>query len=201
MSDYKIYSIASYTHHNQPLRFESVGNDTFTIIDDSPSANFPVDPFDLVKVTVLQNGVKKYIYGVYDDQTYNGIEYRLICTFDSVVYADLAQANTSVEKLEYYALPSTHILDLSNYSLVPELNVATYGKYSNVYNTVERYTITAPQQKLNLNQNLRELYSFSEKVLVDSCTGKAYKVSPSEISAVAVGGKITTALNFNVIIK
>lgn len=201
MSDYKIYSIASYTHHNQPLRFESVGNDTFTIIDDSPSANFPANTFDIVKVTVLHNGVNKYIYGVFDDQTYDGTEYRLICTFDSVVYADIAEANTNVEKLEIYALPATSILELSNYNLVPELNVATYGKYFNAYNTTERYTITAPQQKLNLNQNLRDLYSFEEKVLVDSCSGKAYKVSPGNVSAAAVGGKITTALNFNVLIK
>lgn len=201
MSDYKIYSVASYTHHNQPLRFESVGNDTFTIIDDSPSANFPANSFDIVKVTITDNGVKKHIYGVYDDQTYDGTEYRLICTFDSVVYADLAQANTSVDKLEIYALPATSIIELSNYSLVPELDVATYGKNFNVYNTSERYTITAPQQKLNLNQNLRELYSFDEKVLVDSCSGKAYKVAPSGISAAAVGGKMTTALNFNVLIK
>ena len=202
MSDYNIYSIPSYTIHNVDCKIESVGDDSFVIIEEqSPSPSFPVGPFDIVKVTVSQNGVKKIVFGVYEDQSYDGLDFRLTCGFDSNVYGDFIEAETDVEKLEYYPLPSSAILSLSSYSLIPTMSVATYGKSYNVYNVQESYNITAPKERIVFNSNTRALYSAEEKVLVDSCSGKAYKVSPTELSAVAFAGKITTALNFNVLIK
>lgn len=202
MSDYNIYSIPSYTTHSVDCKIESVGTDSFVIIEEqSPSPSFPVNAFDIVKVTVSQNGVKKSVFGVYEDQSYDGIDFRLTCGFDSNVYGDFIEAETNVEKLEYYPLPSSAILSLSSYSLVPTISVATYGKSYNVYNVQESYNITAPKERIVFNSNTRALYSVEDKVLVDSCNGKAYKVSPTELSAVAFAGKITTALNFNVLIK
>ena len=202
MSDYSIYKIDTYVHHNQPLMFESINDETFTIIDDSPSANFPANAFDIVRVTVLHNGVNKFMYGVYNDQTYDGTEYRLICDYDSNVYGGIAEANTSVVKLEIFALPSTPILELNSYTLSPNFQVATYGKGFTPYNYRESYTISVPQQRLVFDSGLKSLYNnYSDKVLVDSCNNKAYSVSPSELSAVAVNGRIKTALNFNVLIK
>lgn len=202
MSDYNIYSIPSYITHNVDCKIESVGDDSFVIIEEqSPSPSFPVNAFDIVKVTISQNGVKKSVFGVYENQTYDGIDFRLTCGFDSNVYGDFIEAETNVEKLEYYPLPSSAILSLRSYSLTPTMSVATYGKSYNVYNVQESYNITAPKERIVFNSNARALYSVEEKVLVDSCNGKAYKVSPTELSAVAFAGKITTALNFNVLIK
>lgn len=202
MSDYKIYRVGTWNTVTTQIRFESVGNDTFTLIDDSPSANFPANEFDIVKVTVLHNGVKKSIYALYNDQTYDGLEYRLICDYDSDVYGGYAAANTDVYSLEIYALPATHILELSSYNLSPNFEIATYGKNYTPYNYEEGYNIVAPQERLTYNSSFKELYNnYDEKILVDTCENKAYKVSPTDLSVVAVGGKIKTALNFNVLIK
>jgi len=201
MSDYNIY-IPTYNTANINCKIESVGVNSFTIIEEqSPSPSFPVGAQDVIKVTVLHNGIQKTVYGVYQDQNYDGLDFRLICGFDSNVYGNLIEANTDIIKLEYYQLPSTPILELNSYSLAPSLQVATYGKSFNAYNIRESYTITAPKEKIKYNQSFRELYSLEEKVLVDSCSGKCYKVSPTELSAVAFNGRVTTALNFNVLIK
>lgn len=202
MSDYSIYNISSYTIVNINCKIESVGADTFTIIEEqSPSPNFPVNAFDIIKVTVSQNGVNKSLYSVYINQTYDGTDFRLICGFDSNVYGNLIEADTDVVKLEYYQLPSASILDLRNYSISPSIQLATYGKSFRPYHAVESYNIVAPEERIEFNASFRSLYSFDEKVLVDSCKNLAYKISPAELSVVATNGKIKTALNFNVIIK
>ena len=203
MSDYSIYKISSYIVHNVDLKFESVGDGTFTLIEEqSPSPTFPVNLYDIVRVTVLHNGVYKFIYGVYQDQTYDGSDFRLVCGFDSNVYGGLAEAETDVIKLEYFPLPSTPILELNSYNLSPNFQVATYGKKFTPYNYKESYTISVPQQRLVFDSGLKSLYNnYRDKVLVDSCNNRAYSVSPSELSAVAVNGRIKTALNFNVLIK
>lgn len=202
MSDYSIYQIPSYTVVSTVIRFESVGNDTFTLIDDSPSAAFPANQFDIVKVTVIDNGVKKSIFALYNDQTYDGTEYRLICDYDSDVYGGIAAANTSVHKLEIYALPATSIVDLNSYNLSPNFRVSTYGKEYSAYNYEEFYNISVPQQRLTFDSGFKSLYNnYDDKVLVDTCNQRAYKVSPADLSAVAVNGRVTTALNFNVLTK
>lgn len=200
MSDYNIY-IPTYNIATVVHRFESIDEETFTIIDDSPSASFPANDFDVVKVTIQHNGLLKTIYGVFKDQTYDGLEYRLICTYDSNVYGGIAEANTPVHTLEIFEIPANPILELKSYSLAPSLQVATYGKSFQPYNVRESYTITAPKERVQYNKNFRDLYSLEEKVLVDSCSGRCYKVSPTELSTVAFNGRITTALNFNVLIK
>jgi hypothetical protein len=204
MSDYKIYNVTSYGVHSVDLKFESVSDGTFTLIEEeTPSVNFaPINLYDVVKVTVSQNGVNKSIFGVFQDQTYDGMDYRLICGFDSNVYGGLAEANTDVIKLEYFQLPTSHILELNNYNLAPNFTVATYGKEYKAYNYTERYSIIAPQERMPYDSDLKQLYNnYNDKVLVDTCSEKVYKVSPTELSAVAVAGKIKTALNFNVVIK
>jgi hypothetical protein len=202
MSDYSIYSVGSYTTANIDCKIESVGDNNFTIIEEeSPSPSFPVGLYDIVKVTVLQNGIEKSVYSVYEDQTYNGTDFRLICGFDSNVYGNLIEADTDIVRLEYYQLPSTPILDLRNYSLSPNIQLATYGKSFTPYNVVESYSIVAPEERIEFGASFRSLYTFSEKVLVDTCRNVAYKVSPTDLSVVATNGKIKTALNFNVVIK
>tara|TARA_R110002167_G_scaffold9942_8_gene45864 strand:- start:1098 stop:1706 length:609 start_codon:yes stop_codon:yes gene_type:complete len=202
MSDYSIYSISSYSVHSVDLKFESVSNGSFTLIEEqSPSPNFPINQFDIIKVTITHNGILKFVYGVYQNQTYDGTDFRLICDFDSNVYGAYIQADTDVIKLEYYQLPATSIFDLNSYSLSPSLQVATYSKSFKAYNVTESYTITAPREKSSYDKDFRELYSITEKVLVDTCNNRCYKVSPTDLSAVAVNGRITTALNFNVSIK
>lgn len=202
MSDFSIYRIGTWNTVSTVTRFESVGNDTFTIIDDSPSANFPANEFDIVKVTVVHNGVNKVIYAVYNDQTYDGTEYRLICDYDSDVYGGVATANTAVERLEIFALPSTSIVDLKSYNLSPKFSVATYGKNFTPYNYEESYTITAPSERITFDSSFKALYNnYDDKVLVDTCNNRAYGVSPTDITAVAVNGRIKSALNFNVLIK
>ena len=203
MSDYSIYKISSYSVHNVDLKFESVGDGTFTLIEEqSPSPNFPVNLYDIVRVTVLHNGVNKFIYGVYQDQTYDGADFRLVCGFDSNVYGGLAEAETDVIKLEYFPLPSTPILELKSYNLSPNFQVATYGKDFKPYNFRESYNISVPQQRFSYGESVKSLYNnYDDKVLVDACNERAYSVSPTELSAVAVNGQIKTALNFNVLIK
>jgi hypothetical protein len=202
MSDYSIYRISSYITANIDCKIESVGSNNFTIIEEqSPSPSFPINLYDIVKVTVLQNGVQKNLYSVFEDQNYDGLDFRLTCGFDSNVYGNLIEVDTDVIKLEYYPLPSTSILDLKNYSLSPNIQLATYGKQFTPYHAVESYNIVAPEERVEFGANFRSLYSFDEKVLVDSCRNVAYKVSPSELSVVATNGKIKTALNFNVLIK
>ena len=202
MSDYSIYRVSTWNTVTTTIRFESVGNDTFTLIDDSPSASFPANEFDIVKVGVTHNGVKKYIYALYNDQTYDGTEYRLICDYDSDVYGGYASANTVLDSLEIFQLPATPVVNLSSYNLSPRLELATYGKGYKGYNFTESYNISVPQQRLTYNDGLKSLYNnYDDKILVDTCENKAYKVSPSDLSAVAVNGRIRTSLNFNVIIK
>lgn len=201
MSDYNIY-IPTYSTVTTTIRFESVGTNTFTLIDDSPSAAFPANAFDIVKVTVLHNGVSKTIFGVYNDQTYDGIEYRLICDFDSDVYGGVAQANTAVQSLKIFALPSTPIVALNSYNLSPNFKVATYGKNFTPYNYVESYNIAVPVQRFEYDAGFKSLYNnYDDKILVDSCSNRAYSIAPTELSARAVNGQLKTELNFNVIIK
>jgi hypothetical protein len=203
MSDYKIYEVPAYIVHNVDIKFESVGDGTFTLIEEqSPSPNFPVNQDDLVKVTILHNGVQKHIYGVYQDQTYDGTDFRLICGFDSNVYGGLAEAETDVIKLEYYQIPAVSLMDVKSYNIAPSLSISTYGKNFNPYNYTESYRISVPQQKISYDNGFKKLYtSYNEKVLIDSCEQRAYKVSPADLSAVALNGRVTTALNFNVLIK
>jgi hypothetical protein len=203
MSDYKIYEVPSYDVHNVDLKFESVGDNTFTLIEEeSPSPNFPVSAEDLIKVTVMNNGIQKSIYAVYQNQTYDGTDFRLFCGYDSKVYGGLAEAETDVIKLEYYPIPAYSLMDVEHYNLSPSLSVSTYGKSFTPYNYNESYNISVPQYNIHYNDDFKKLYtSYNEKVLVDSCNHFAYKISPEELSVLAINGKIKTSLNFNVLIK
>ena len=203
MSEYNIYSISSYNTISYDCKVESVGENSFVILEEetpNPPA-FPINTYDIVRVTVSQNGINKQVYGVYENQTYDGTDYRVIVGFDSNVYGNLIEANTDIIVLEYYPLPTTPIVELKSYNLSPNIQVATYGKSFNAYNVRESYTITAPKERIDYNSSFRELYSIDEKVLVDACSNKCYKVSPTELSAIALNGRVTTALNFNVLIK
>ena len=204
MSDYTIYRVPAYQTHNVDMKFESVSDGEFTLIEEqSPSPSFPVNGNDIVKVKVLHNGVSKYIYALYKSQDYDGLDFRLTCSFDSDVYGGIAEAETDVITLEYVdEADLVSAIDVKGYNLSPNFTVATYGKSYNAYNFVESYNISIPQERIKYSNGFKSMYNnYDDKILVDVCDRKVYKVSPTDLSVTAVNGSIKTSLNFNVIIK
>lgn len=203
MSDFNIYSVPSYQVHVVDMKFESVGTDSFVIIEEqSPSPSFPMND-GIVKVSVVNNGITKHIFGSFISQDYDGLDFRITIGFDSIVYGSLADAETDVIKLEYCEANDLELaMEVNSYNISPSIQSATYGKSFNQYHYTESYSLSVPQQRIAYNNEFRSLYvNYNDKVLIDSCENKVYKVSPTELSSVAVNGRIKTALNFNVVIK
>ena len=199
MSDYNIYEVASWT--SEPHSSMSVSAQTLTEFKLSDQNSFSCGDEDIIKLGVVINGVTRYVYGVQADQEPLVGGFRLTISFDGNVYGDLLSVGTP-STFEFYApTPADVSISLTNYNISPSLSVATYGKDYKPYHSSLSYNISAPQQRLVYNTSFKTLYSLNEKVLLDSCQQFAYSVSPSELSAVAVNGRIKTALNFNVFVK
>jgi hypothetical protein len=167
----------------------------------SSQNNFASVDDDIIKLGVTLNGVVRYIYGVQTDQVPLQSGSEVTVDFDGNVYGDLLTGSTFAS-WEYYSPNVSDIsIELTNYNISPSLSVATYGKDFKAYNSTLSYNIQAPQQRLVYNTKFKTLYNLNQKILWDSCDNNVYSVVPSELSAVAVNGRIKSALNFNVFIK
>jgi len=199
MSDYNIYEVSSWTsdtHSNA-----TIASQTLTQFEISSQNNFASGDDDIAKVGITVDGVVRYVYGVQIDQVPQQVGSIVTISFDGNVYGDLL-AGATFYSFEYYTPNAADVsIELNNYNLSPSLTVSTYGKDFKAYHSTLSYNIQAPQQKVVYNTRFKTLYNLNEKVLLDSCDNNVYSVSPSELSAVAVNGRIKTALNFNVFIK
>lgn len=200
MSNYNIHEISSWTPDNSHSN-AGITSQTLTQFEITSQDFFLSGEDDIVKVGVSLNGVVRYVYGVQVDQIPQQVGSLIVVDFDGNVYGDLMTGGT-FHSTQYYTPTSANIsLALNSYNLSPNLQVATYGKDFKAYNSTLSYTIQAPQQRLVYNTRFKSLYNLNEKILIDSCNNNVYKVAPSELSAVAVNGRIKSALNFNVFIK
>jgi len=199
MSDYSIYEVSSWTSDNHTN--VSIASQTLTQFELSSQNNFASGDDDIIKLGVTLNGVVRYIYGVQIDQVPLQVGSTVTVAFDGNIYGDLL-TGSAFASWEYYTPNVSDIsIELTNYNISPSLSVATYGKDFKAYNSTLSYNIQAPQQKLVYNTKFKTLYNLNQKILLDSCDNNVYSVVPSELSAVAVNGRIKSALNFNVFIK
>jgi len=199
MSDYNVYEVSSWTSETHPS--VSIDSNTLTQVVLSSSNNFASGDDDIIKLGVTINGVVRYIYGVQIDQVPNQVGSTVTVSFDGNVYGDLLTGATFSSWERYPQVASDVSIGLKSYNISPSLSVATYGKDFKAYNSTLSYNIQAPQQKLVYNTRFKTLYNLNQKILLDSCDNNVYSVVPSELSAVAVNGRIKSALNFNVFIK
>ena len=204
MGRINIYSVPSFTEQVIDARVESVGTNTFTVIEEqTPSPNFLVGAGEVVKVNVLSDGVTKTIYTVYKNQTYDGTDYRLILGYDEEIYGDYIDVNTNIESIYYYEpVDADKIVPVDLYSVISELSVATYSKQYKPYNVSESYSLSIPRRRYNFTTTLKRLYlGYDEKILVDACDNKCYRVSPGELTANSLNNKFSSAVTLNVLIK
>ena len=204
MSRINIYNVPSFTQQVIDSKVESVGTNTFTIIEEqTPSPNFTVFPGSVVKVNVLHEGVTKTIYAAYINQTYDGTDFRLIVGYDEDIYGDYIEVNTNIESIYYYQPDDADkIVPVDIYSVVSELSVSTYSKQYKPYNVSETYSLSIPRRKYDFTSTLKKLYlGYDEKILVDKCDNKCYRVSPGDLTANSLNNKFSSAVNLNVLIK
>lgn len=200
MSNHKVYRIGSWTTvslGSAGVTSQSENEFSIATQNGTPSAED-----ELVKIGFTISGIIKYVYAVQVDQIPQQQGSVIVLSFDSNVYGEFVSQGT-LTSFEYY-VPSASdvVMNTNSYNLSPNFNVATYGKSFTPYNYTESYDISIPQQRLVYNEDLRSLYNnYDEKVLHDTCEKKAYKVSPTDLSAVAVNGRIKSEINFNVLIK
>lgn len=201
MSDYNIYEVSSWTSDTHLPAQTSIFSQTLTQFEISSQNIFASGDDDIVKVGVTVDGVVRYVYGVQIDQVPQQVGSIVTISFDGNVYGDIL-TGAAFYSFEYYTPSTADVsIELNNYNLSPSLTVSTYGKDFKAYHSTLSYNIQAPQQRVVYNTRFKTLYNLNEKVLLDSCDNNVYSVSPSELSAVAVNGRIKTALNFNVFIK
>lgn len=204
MGQINIYNINQFTTQVIDAKIESVGDNQFTVIEEqTPSPPFLLSGSEVVKVQVLHNGVYKDIYCIFIDQTYDGTDYRLVLGYDQDIYGDYIVAEKNVEEIGYYDLTASDlIVPIDIYSVISELSVATYSKSHKAYNISESYSISIPRKKYNFTSTLKKLYlGYDEKVLVDQCSNKCYKVAPGELTANSLNNKFSSSVTLNVLIK
>ena len=200
MSEYNIYNVPSWTVSSLGVAYvSSQSGNEFSI---TAQNFFPSGEEDVVKIGFTILGIVKYVYAIQIDQIPQQQDFVGVFSFDGNVYGDLVSSGTFTS-FEYYIPDSNDIsIEIDHYNISPRFTVSTYGKEYIPYNFTEAYNISVPQKRLIYNDKFKSLYNnYNEKVLVDICSFKAYKVSPTDLSTVAVNGKIKSALNFNVIIK
>jgi hypothetical protein len=156
-----------------------------------------------VKVNVLHEGVMKTIYAVYINQTYDGTDYRLILGYDQEIYGDYIEVDKNVESIYYYEpIDADKIVPVDLYSVISELSVATYSKQYKPYNVSEAYSLSIPRTKYDFTSTLKKLYlGYNEKILVDQCDNKCYRVAPGDLTANSLNNKFSSAVTLNVLIK
>jgi len=204
MAAINIYNIEQFSNQAIDAKIESVGDNQFTVIEEqTPSPAFLTGVNEVVRVKVIHEGVSKYIYCMYINQTYDGTDYRLILGYDQDIYGDYIVPQRNVEQISYYEQDIDDlIMPVDVYSVVSELNVATYSKSYKAYNISENYSISIPRRKYNFTETVKKLYLYyDDKILVDGCDKKCYKVSPGNLTANSLNNKFSSSVTLNVLIK
>ncbi len=204
MGSINIYNVEQFTNQVIDARIESVGDNQFTVIEEqTPSPPFLTGVNEVIRVKVIHEGVSKYIYCMYINQTYDGTDYRLILGYDQDIYGDYIVPQRNVEQISYYELDAEDlIMPVDVYSVVSELNVATYSKSYKAYNISENYSVSIPRKKYNFTETVKKLYLYyDDKILVDDCDKKCYKVSPGSLTANSLNNKFSSSVTLNVLIK
>jgi hypothetical protein len=79
--------------------------------------------------------------------------------------------------------------------------LSSYSKNYKVYNSRESYSLSIPRNKYVFNSTVKQLYlGYDEKVLIDLCDRKCYKVTPGELTANSLNNKFSTSINLNVLV-
>ena len=204
MAAINIYNVESFSNQVIDCVIESVGDNQFTVLEEqTPSPPFLTGVNEVIRVKVTHEGISKYIYCMYINQTYDGTDYRLVLGYDQDIYGDYVSVNKDVQQISYYEQdPDDVIMPVDVYSVVSELNVATYSKSYKAYNISENYSISIPRKKYNFTETVKKLYLYyDDKILVDGCNKKCYKVSPGDLTANSLNNKFSSSVTLNVLIK
>jgi hypothetical protein len=168
---------------------------------------FNVD--DVLKVIVSYNGVDREVYGIVNSYKYDPLyEVNLVnIGFDGDVYGTLLSdpsglTYNNVVSVNSYEINDTHkIMDIDLYSTVTEIELSSYSKNYKVYNSRESYSLSIPRNKYVFNSTIKQLYlGYDEKVLIDLCDRRCYKVTPGELTANSLNNKFSTSINLNVLV-
>ena len=166
--------------------------------------SMPFGKDDVLKLKVIYKGVPRYAFILAGTQFYDGTNYRLPVNYDSQVYREMIENSTSIgDTVEYYTIDTVdEVLEMRVYSVGEEIEISTFGKSYDVYNTRQTFTLSVPANKYKFLTEIRELFLGSDdKVLVDFCDRKCYKVAPNNFESSPINGNLRTALTFNVSVK
>lgn len=202
MKQRAIYKATSYT--TAPNADYTVANFSSGSFELRSGVSMPFSKDDVLKMKVTYNGVPRSVFVLAGTQFYDGTNYRLPVNYDSQVYREIIENSTSINSIiEYYTIdPVDEVLNLNVYSVGEEFELSTFGKSYEVYNTRQSFTISVPANKYRFLTELRGLYiGIEDRLLIDLCDRKCYKVSPTEFQSSPVNGNLRTALTFNVSVK
>jgi hypothetical protein len=164
----------------------------------------PFSKDDVLKIKVTYKGVPRYAFVLAGTEFYDGNNYRLPVNYDSQVYREMIEDSTAINSIiQYYSIDTfDEVLEMRTYSVGEEIEVSTFGKSYDVYNTKQSFTLSVPANKYKFLTELRELYlGADDKVLVDFCDRRCYKVAPNNFESSPINGNLRTALTFNVSVK
>lgn len=197
-------AIYKATYTTAPNADYTVANFSSGSFELRSGTSMPFSKDDVLKIKVVYNGVPRYAFILAGTQFYDGTNYRLPVNYDSQVYRDMIENATSIDGIiQYYAIDSfDEVLEMRTYSVNEEIEVSTFGKSYDVYNTKQTFTVSVPANKYRFLTELRELFlGTDDKVLVDFCDRKCYKVAPSNFESSPINGNLRTALTLNVSVK
>jgi len=206
MSRIFVNRINSYLLHSSNSWFiHDLSSTNFQLATTTP-VPFNVD--DVLKVVVSYNGVDREVYGVVNSHKLDPLFQLYIVTvgFDGDVYGELMRfgslSYSNVVSVSSYEIDGVHkIMDVDIYSTVTEIELSSYSKNYKVYNSRESYSLSIPRNKYVFNSTVKQLYlGYDEKVLIDLCDRKCYKVSPGELTANSLNNKFSTSINLNVLV-
>jgi hypothetical protein len=168
----------------------------------------PFDVDDVLKVVVSYNGVEREVYGVVNSHKLDPLFqlYIVVVGFDSDVYGELIFPSgvvySNLVSVSSYEIDTAHkVMDVDIYSTVTEIELSSYSKNYKVYNSRESYSLSIPRNKYVFNSTVKQLYlGYDEKVLIDLCDRKCYKVTPGELTANSLNNKFSTSINLNVLV-
>jgi hypothetical protein len=197
-------AIYKATYTTAPNADYTVANFSSGSFELRSGTSMPFSKDDVLKIKVVYNGVPRYAFILAGTQFYDGTNYRLPVNYDSQVYRDMIENATSIDGIiQYYAIDSfDEVLEMRTYSVNEEIEVSTFGKSYDVYNTKQTFTVSVPANKYRFLTELREFFlGTDDKVLVDFCDRKCYKVAPSNFESSPINGNLRTALTLNVSVK
>lgn len=192
------------TYTNAPNADYTVANFSSGSFELRSGTSMPFSKDDVLKIKVTYKGVPRYAFVLAGTQFYDGTNYRLPANYDAQVYREMLEDSTAIDSIiQYYSIDTfDEVLEMRTYSVGEEIEVSTFGKSYDVYNTRQSFTLSVPASKYRFLTELRDLYLGSEdKVLVDFCDRKCYKVAPNNFESSPINGNLRTALTFNVSVK